>query len=328
MTKCGKIIRTIRKNRTFLLSTHVNPDPDALGSELALAGYLRGLGKKVHVVNEAPVPKRFHFLPGVNGIKGYNARMRIDYDVAIVLDCGELERVGKVRNLVPSGKTIINIDHHITNDFFGTLNLVDPRASSTAEIIHALIRASKGKLTHDVALNLYVGIMTDTGSFRFENTTARVHHVAGDLMRFNFSVKDLYRQVYGSIPCADLRQFAKLMSRFEVLFDGKVVCLELSRKTMSRFSRQFDLRDAIFQFLRSMRGVEVVAIFTQTGKAATRVNLRSTENFDVAALASHFRGGGHKRASGCLIEKNMKEARRNFLARLGESLRVKRGSGQ
>ncbi|MBI5415239.1 MAG: bifunctional oligoribonuclease/PAP phosphatase NrnA [Candidatus Omnitrophica bacterium] len=323
MTKIKKIIRTIRDNRTFLISTHVNPDPDALGSELALAGYLRGLGKKVHIVNEAPVLARFYFLPGVDRIKSYEGGMKVGYDAAIVLDCGELERVGKVRRLVPPGKTVINIDHHITNDFFGDLNLVDAKASSTAEVIYALIQEGEGRLTRDVALNLYIGIMTDTGSFRFENTTARAHHIAGDLMRFNFSVKDLYRKVYASIPRADLKQFVKLMSRFEVLFGGKVVCLELSRKTISRFSKQFDLRDAIFQFLRSMRGVEVVVIFTQVGKARTRVNLRSTEKFDVAALASHFRGGGHQRASGCSIEKDMKGARRDLLARLGESLRTK-----
>lgn len=321
MTIGDKVIRTIRGNETFLVATHVHPDPDALGSQLAMGMYLRGLGKEAHLVNEEGMPKRFLFLPGAPQIKTYDAGRPIEYDVAIILDCGELERIGKVSNLIVPGKKIINIDHHITNDYFGDLNLVQPKACSTAEVLYTLFRRAKHRFTRDLAFNLYIGLMTDTGSFRFENTTARTHRICADLMRFQFSVTDAYRKIYASIPQKDLKEFTKLISRFDVLFEGRAAAIELSRRTLSRFSEQFDLRDTIFQFLRSMRGIDVFVIFTEVGRNKTRINLRSTEKFDVAALASDFQGGGHKRASGCLIEKSMKEARKIFISRMGKLFR-------
>ena len=322
MTKREKVLRALRTHKTFLISTHVNPDPDALGSELGMAIYLRALGKNVRIVNEEPAPERLAFLPQARQVKGYAHSRPIACDAAIILDCGELGRIGKVQKLISSETFVINIDHHVTNDFFGDLNLVEPKASSTAEVLYALFREAGHALTKDLAFNLYVGLMTDTGSFRFENTTARTHAICADLMRFGFSITDIYRKVYASIPYKDLKEFTKLISRFDVLYDGRVVCIELSRKILSRFSEQFDLRDTIFQFLRAMRGVDVFVIFTEVGPKKTRINLRSSNNFDVAKLASDFQGGGHKRASGCTIDKGIKEARQVFFSRIEELLRA------
>lgn len=322
MTKWKKILSAIRTHKTFLVSTHVNPDPDALGSELSLAAYLRSLGKNVHVVNEEPAPRRLAFLPGARLVRGYARGKKLAYDAAIILDCGELDRIGKVRNLISPQSLLINIDHHVTNDFFGDLNLVEPGASSTAEVLYLLFKEAGHTLARDLAFNLYIGLMTDTGSFRFENTTARTHAICADLMRFGFSITDIYRRVYASIPYKDLKAFTKLISRFDVLYGGRVVCVDLPRRILSRFSEQFDLRDTIFQFLRSMHGVDVFVIFTEVNAHKTRVNLRSSSKFDVAKLASDFQGGGHKRASGCTIEKGMNEARSVFLSRIEKLLRA------
>jgi len=234
----------------------------------------------------------------------------------------DLERIGKVQKLISPGTPVINIDHHVTNDFFGDINLVEPKASSTAEVLYLLFKEAGHALTKDLAFNLYVGLMTDTGSFRFENTTARTHAICADLMRFNFSITDIYRKVYASIPYKDLKEFTKLISRFDVLYGGRVVCVELSRAILAKFSKQFDLRDTIFQFLRAMHGVDVFVIFTEDGAKKTRINLRSSSKFDVAKLASDFSGGGHKRASGCSIDKGMKAARNIFLGRIGKLLRA------
>ena len=317
-----KVLSAIRKRKTFLISTHVNPDPDALGSELSMAIFLRAMGKTVHIINEEPAPQRLAFLPQARQVKGYAKGNNIVCDAAIILDCGELDRIGKVRRLVSPETFVINIDHHVTNDFFGDINLVEPRASSTAEVLYMLFKEAGRALTRDLAFNLYVGLMTDTGSFRFENTTARTHVICAALMRFGFSVTDIYRKVYASIPYKDLKEFTKLISRFDVLYGGRVVCIELSRKILSRFSGQFDLRDTIFQFLRAMHGVDVFVIFTEVGPKRTRINLRSSSKFDVAKLASEFQGGGHKRASGCAIDKGMKKARQVFLRRIGKFLQA------
>jgi len=310
------IIQTIKKHKRFLISTHVNPDPDALCSELAMGAYLRSLGKKVLIINHEAVPRRLHFLPGARSIKPYRKNQNIAYDVAIIVDCGELSRIGKVKDLIRKDKILLNIDHHITNDRFGHLNLVQPKASSTAEMLYELLSKAKCVLTKNLAINLYTGIMTDTGSFRFENTTARTHAIASKLREFKFSVSALYQKLYGTISFNDLKELTKVISRFDVFLKGKVICVELHKKVLSKFSQDFDLRDAIFTFLRTIKNVEVFIILTEIERNKTRVNLRSNGKFDVAKLASQFKGGGHRRASGCSVDKNVSGARTAVLGKI------------
>ncbi|OGW97623.1 MAG: hypothetical protein A2Z81_10060 [Omnitrophica WOR_2 bacterium GWA2_45_18] len=315
-----KILQTIQKHKKFLISTHVNPDPDAICSELAMAIYLRSLHKQVFIVNEERVPSRLAFLSGADKIKGRQDVPALEYDVALVVDCGDIKRIGDVQNLLKADKPLINIDHHITNTDFGSCNLVRTEASSTAEVIYDLLIRAKCRLNKSLAEHLYAGIMTDTGSFRFENTTCRTHQIAGELMKYKFSPTDLYRRFYETIPLNDLKAFTKLISRFEMDFEGRVVCVELRKKDLSKFSEEFDLRDTIFKFLRSCKGVEVYVILTEIKPGLTRVNLRSSRSVNVAQLAHHFNGGGHRKASGCTIEKDMKAARRDFLNELKKVL--------
>lgn len=308
-----KILRTIKTGKRFLITTHVNPDYDAVCSELAMAFYLRSLGKKVLIVNDEAVPERFSFLPGIRRVQGYRKKMSLNCDAAVVLDCGEFKRTGRVLSLIPKDAVVFNIDHHITNDFFGHFNLVDPGASSTTEILYTLFKRGRHPFTRDLALNLYMGMMTDTGSFRYENTSRRTHEAAGDLMRFGFSVPRLYTEVYETMRPDDFQRLIQLLNRAQLLCRGRLACLCLSRKTVSRFSRGLDLRDALFYFLRSIRGVEVFVLFTELDPRKTRVNLRSRAGADVARLAQHFGGGGHPRASGCTIPKGIAEARQDLL---------------
>ena len=307
------IIQTFKKYKKFLISTHVNPDPDALCSEAALALFLRSQGKEVTILNEEKVPERFSFLPHIDQIKNCSQVKNIDYDVAVILDCGDLDRIGKVKESLGQDKIIINIDHHIINSRFGDLNLVHPRASSTAEVLFELLMALKARLTRDMALHLYTGIMTDTGSFRYENTTPRTHEIVGTLLRYRFSPSELYKRLYEMIPFGDLKEFTNLFKRMDLFFHGKVVCVMLPQKTVKKFSEEFDLRDTIFKFLRSIKGVEVHVILTGFTSRKTRVNLRSTGRVNVAKLAHLFKGGGHRRASGCVLGLNLHQAKEKIL---------------
>jgi bifunctional oligoribonuclease and PAP phosphatase NrnA len=317
-----KIIQTVRKNKTFLISTHLNPDPDAICSELAMAIYLRSLGKKVLIINNEEVPSRFNFFPGTHLIKTYRDRRSVHYDVAIILDCGELSRIGTVTDFIQKGKKIINIDHHITNDYFGDVNLVKRDASSTAEVLYELFVKANCVLNRNMALLLYIGIMTDTGSFRYENTTFRTHKIAGKLLAFNFSATDLYRRLYETVPLQDMKAFTKLIGRFDTFLGGRVICIELNKKIVSNFSDEFDLRDTIFKFLRSIKDAEAFMIFTEITRHKTRVNFRSSNRINVAKLAKHFQGGGHRRASGCMIAKNIKESRKAVLQEIKKALNI------
>lgn len=314
----NKLLTNIRKSKSFLISTHINPDPDALSSELAVALFLRSLGKRVCIMNEEAVPERFKFFPQVKLIKKYDARIRQRFDAAIIVDCGDLERIGAVRSLISGGQTIINIDHHVTNDYFGDINWVKPQASSTAEVLFDILKGSRFVMTRDIAMLLYMGIMTDTGSFRYEMTSAHTHAVVSSLLAYRIPITELYRKLYESVPLADIKLFAKVVADFKIFFRGKVALVELPKKVFVKFSQDFDLRDKIFKYLRTIKDLDVIVILTEHGPDITRVNLRSQGQVDVARLASRFSGGGHSRASGCVIEENMKIAGKKILAVLKE----------
>ena len=307
------IIQILKENKTFLLTTHVNVDPDALCSQLAMGLFLKWLGRKPILIGEEKIPARYQFLDASREIKVLSKRQKIDYDALIVLDCGDLNRIGEVKRLLDEDKPIINIDHHVTNELFADFNLVKPKASSTCEVLYEFFKDAGFPLTKRAAVLLYTGIMTDTGSFCYDNTTAKTHRIVSDLLKFNLPVHELYRRLYEMMLLEDIKKFSRLIGDIAVLFKGKIVCVKLSRRAAAKFSQNFDLRDTIFKFLRAIQGVEVVVIFTEIESRETRVNFRSNGKYDVARLAKVFQGGGHRQASGCLIKENIAGAKKAVL---------------
>jgi phosphoesterase RecJ-like protein len=238
-----------------------------------------------------------------------------------VLDCGDLDRIGKVRGLVKNGVKVVNIDHHVTNVRFGDVNLVLPNYSSSCEIVYELLKQARCALTVDMATLLYLGILTDTGSFGFDCTRPHTHQVVADLLKFEIPVSDLYRQVYETMPNRDLKSFFDLLHRMELFFDERVACLVIKRKDADLFSGEFDLRDKIFSFFRSVKGLEVIFIISETEENnRVRVNFRSRDGFNVAKLAERYGGGGHKKASGCSMDMNVARARKAILAAIRKGL--------
>ncbi len=313
MMKNSALIQALKKHKKFLITTHVNPDADAAASALAVAFVLRSMGKTVTVVNQDAIPSWLQFLPKASIFKKAGNLKSVDYDVAVALDCGDFSRVGDVRDLLKEGKPLINIDHHKTNKGFGDLNLVVPGSSSTAEVLYDVFCAMNVRWTKELATLIYAGIMTDTGSFRYDCTSPETHRIAGELVALGVSPSDVYTQIYDVIPMKDLKLFLGIVNGVEFLKDGKVACFELRRSVLKRFSDGFDVRDKIFGMLRSTKGVEVIAIFNEISARQTRVNFRSKGSFDVAELASKFNGGGHAKASGCTVDYGMPETRRKIL---------------
>ena len=179
----------------------------------------------------------------------------------------------------------------------------------------------KFPLTKDLAMLLYMGIMTDTGSFRYDNTSSYTHKAISELMQFDIEVSELYRKLYEAIPLNDLIYFSKVVNSFEPLCKGFVICLELRRSVVKKFSESFDLRDKIFRYLRAINGVEVIVILTEVTKNKTRVNFRSQEKIDVAQVAFKFDGGGHSRASGCVVYHGLREARQKVLRQIKKEVK-------
>jgi len=310
MSRFKEVLKLIGRHQKFLVSTHHNPDADALSSALSMALYLKSRAKKVVVLNEDACPDWLQFLPSTSLLKKAADVKAVDYEVAIILDCGDLKRIGGVKNLLVQGKPIVNIDHHITNDRFGTINVVDAKASSTCEMIFSFLKETKTKLNKSYADLLYAGIMTDTGSFRFENTSAHTHEVISQLLPFGISAVDMYQRLYVGMPVADMKIFSEVISQAKLLDHNRVFCVSLAKKVLSRFSKSFDLKEKLFTFLRSVDGIEVVVILTELGSKEIRINLRSQNDFDVASLAQQFDGGGHKKAAGCKIYDSLERAQK------------------
>ena len=314
------LLNVLRQHHVFLITTHVNPDPDALASQAAMGLFLESLGKKVHLINEEPVPERFLFLPEMHKVRSLKEVKQVNYDAVIVTDAGDIERIGDVRRLLLKGKTIINIDHHVTNTDFGDINYVLSDYSSTCEVIFWLLKKGRAPFTRELAELLYAGVMSDTGSFRYTNTTSRTHRMIAELMKFPIDANALYKKIYEQVPLIDLKIFTKVVSEFDALCGGKLICVDLSKQVFRKFSERFDLRDKIFGYLRTIEGVEVLVIFTEENAGFTRVNFRSQGSVDVARIAFKFQGGGHSKASGCVIAGDIRTAHRKILPMVKEAI--------
>lgn len=314
------VLEVCRRHKTFLLVSHHNPDADAAASVLAMAVFLKGIGKKVHVLNEDALPQWLEFLPQSKLFKKASTVRPFDYDAALVLDCGDLKRIGAVQKFLRPGKPVVNIDHHITNDRFGSVRLICPKASSTCEIVFEIIEAARFSLTKPLCVLLYAGLMTDTGSFRFENTSSRTHAIAAALMDCGLNADELYSKLYVGIPVKDLKSFVDLVHEADLVLKNKVYCVSLTKKKLARFSPSFDLKERLFGFLRSVDGIEVVVILTELGPRETRVNLRSQGSFDVATLATQFNGGGHKKAAGAKIAADLSGSQKQIMRAIARKI--------
>ena len=320
MSSYKSVLNTIRRHRKFLVTTHHNPDADAVSSALSMAMFLKSSGKQVHVLNEDACPEWLKFLPGTAMFKKASDVKKADHEVAIVLDCGDLERAGGVKKFIQAGKPLVNIDHHVTNDSFGSVNVVQSKASSTCEMVFDLLKEARYPLNKNLAILLYAGIMTDTGSFRYENTSAHTHAVVEKLMAFKFSAVRMYDRLYPGMPVADMKMFIDVIHKAQLLDGNRVYCVSLSKKVVARFSKSFDLKEKLFTFLRSVEGIEVVVILTELNPKEVRVNLRSQNDFDVAALAQKFDGGGHKKAAGCKIYEPLSQAQKIICSAIHKKL--------
>jgi phosphoesterase RecJ-like protein len=305
------IIRIIKKCKSFVVTMHVNPDPDALGSALAMVLFLRSLGKKVLLVNDSPFPSWLRFMPQSQLCKVFTPTCVKAFkpEVVIVLDCGDIRRIGQVSQFIGKSIKVINIDHHVTNTLFGDQNLVEVRQSSTCEILYGFLKAARCKFTRDIAVLLYLGILTDTGSFGFDCTTTHTHQVVAELLKFDLPVGDLYRLVNETMPKEDVKAFLSLMNTLTLHHDDKVACLTITKKQAAKLSADFDLKDKVFGFLRAVKGVEVIMILTEQEKEKTRLNFRSRGKVDVAKFAARLNGGGHRNASGGFLDIPLKRAR-------------------
>jgi len=290
---------------------------DALGSELSFAFLLKKLGKTPIIVNEDDVPYGYGFLPGTGMITKYNRKTTdIKFDCFVTLDCSDLRRTGEVYLINGRHKPVLNIDHHVSNVYFGDVNWVDPNACCACELVWRLYKKLRVPIGKDAATALYAGILTDTGSFRYSNTTSATHAIAADLVGQGVDVPVVHRNIYGNIPYGDLKLLSQILPTMQRSGDGKVVWFEIHKELLRKQKKIFfDLSESILNFARSLKGVEVVVLFKENLSEAgeVRINFRSQGEVDVNAIAQRFGGGGHKTASGATIKGSLSDIKRKVL---------------
>ncbi|MDD5617841.1 MAG: bifunctional oligoribonuclease/PAP phosphatase NrnA [Candidatus Omnitrophica bacterium] len=308
--KISKIKEFLKRHKRFLICAHTSPEGDSLGAQLAFAFALQSMGKDYDIVNSDCHPREYAFLPGAGEIKTHPRNKK--YDAIIVLDCSDLSRIGSVINFLDKELPILNIDHHISNDYFGDINIVDTKNSSACEILYSLFKKLKIKIDRNMAICLYAGILTDTGSFRYTNTSSDTHAAASHLLKLKIDAPQIFRNIYENLTFSDLKLINHVLLNIKKDSTGRLAWAEITETTLRKYNPHVDLSDNILNFMRSLKGVEVSLIFREINNQNknVRVNLRSRGNIDVNKIAKHFGGGGHKTASGITLRNtNLKDAR-------------------
>jgi phosphoesterase RecJ-like protein len=293
------ILNCIRGGDRFLITSHINPDGDSVASQLGLRCILKSLGKEAVIVNRDPVPRVYRFLPGADKVLTRRRHSLRPYSALFVLDCGDPSRASGFLDRKPP-LPVVNIDHHVTNPCFGDLNWVDVKASSTCEIIFDLARRLGVGLGHDLAANLYAGILTDTGSFRYSSTTPRSMSVAGRLLRHGVDPHDLAERIYENAEYPSLRLLGKVLSRMGRSPDGRVSWVTFTYAELSSLSNMSETEEFV-NYARSLNTARIAIGFKEVSPGDVRISFRSKGDINVAELASRYGGGGHRNAAGCSV---------------------------
>ena len=310
------LIGAIRRNRSFVIISHVNPEGDAIGCQIALRGLLLSLGKDVRILNSDKVPRCCQFISGWKSIS--KSLKSFSYQAVFILDCSDFSRVGKVKEKINKNSLIVNIDHHESNTNFGNINWVDPKASSACEMIYRLYKKLSVDIDKKSALALYAGLMSDTGCFRYPNTKAQTLAIASKLLKYKFPVYDIYRYIFGYVSFSDVQLAAEALSALKYNKAKGISWIRLERKLLRRKTAEFDMGDLLLSLMRLIEGVEVAVLFKEVldRRDVVRINFRSNGKVNVSKVASIFGGGGHRTASGCTSKGNIKGVERKVLKEL------------
>lgn len=301
------IVHEIRNSSTFLITSHESPDGDAVGSSLALASFLRKIGKDVCVHFRDPVPELYSFLPGAETVQLHVPDR--DFDMAFVLDIGELRRAGEEFCRFKRVGTYVNLDHHLSCEQFGTYNLIDSKAAATGVLVYRIISAYGYRVDTDTALCLYAAIITDTGSFRYSNANREAFTIAGEMIECGINAWDVAEQLYENQPRKRLELLAQALPTLEVISGGRAASVTITLDMYEKAGADAELTDGFINYPRSIKGVEVAIFFRQVTANQYKVGFRSKGKVNVAAFAAQLGGGGHHNAAGCMVDGSLESVK-------------------
>lgn len=304
--------------RRIVLTTHVNADGDGIGSEVALVHLICALGKTVAIANPTPIPERYDFL--VNPVRAYDrtataVRAVREADLFLVLDISDLSRLGHLAETIGSRQVVTAcVDHHLSR---GPLppgpRLVDPDASATAELVYDLAIAARWQIDRAAAQALYVGLLTDTGGFRYANTTGRVLRVAAALLEAGIQAEEIYERVYATAPVGRIRLAAEVLDTLVVEPEIGLSWITVPAGALDRHGASPDDLEGLVEYPRSVQGTRLALLFRPLASGNIKVSFRSVGDVDVSAFARRFGGGGHAKASGAMIPGSLAEVQQRVL---------------
>jgi phosphoesterase RecJ-like protein len=326
----ARILALLRGGGRFLVTSHVNPDGDSVASQCAVRLIIERLGGRADIVNSQPAPRAYRFLPGAVRFSTNRPRRWKPYAALLVLDCGEARRASGLLEPRPS-VTVVHIDHHASNPGYGDLNLIDPAACSTAEIVHGLAVALGIRPVGPLAEALYTGILTDTGSFRHGNATPRAFRVASSLVGAGIDPARIAQAVYESVPYETLRVLGRTLAGLRRTPDGRIAWIRLPLTDLGRLSSAAESEEWA-SYPRSLDSAVLSVCFKETAPGQVRLSFRSKGSVDVAALAARWGGGGHRNAAGATARGALAAVERSVIAaavrHLGPARPGARPSGQ
>ncbi len=316
-----KIIQHLENSKQILLATHIEPDGDALGSLISMGLFLEAINKKTTLYCESPIPAIYRFLPGTERVVSTIDSIS-KYDTAIILDCGSLQRIGKMDELVGRVPTIINIDHHITNSYFGTYQFVETDSCATTALIYKLITVLGGRIDKDIAFSIYTGILTDTGSFRFSNTNMDSFAICEEMVSIGVDPHIVAQNVYGTYSLGRIKLLNLALDSLEISRNGKLSMMTLTESMLSKTDTQPEDVDGLINYAKRIEDVKVAVLLSEYPNGNSRlsnakryyhVSLRSDGSVDVAKIAALFEGGGHKTAAGFDIKTKLSDLKTDIL---------------
>ena len=322
-----RLLAELSSGQTVALSTHINSDGDGCGSEAALAGLLAQRGIRAFIVNPTPWPAMFRYLLDEGGIddrSARGARALADADRLIVLDISDVKRLGNLAEAVRAlPRPPLVIDHHLPGDEPpGTLHVTDTTACATGELVFDLAQVMGAEITPAIATAIYTAMLTDTGGFRFSNTSPRCHAVAAVLLAAGVDPEAMYRRIYASVPKGRLDLIREALGTLQVDAPNGIAWVEIAAGLLERYGVSAEDLDGVAEYPRSVEGTRLALLFRDLGHGKVKVSFRSTGQVDSNALARRFGGGGHARASGALIAGSMDDVREKVLAAAREHVAV------
>jgi phosphoesterase RecJ-like protein len=309
-----EIADVLRSRQRFVIMSHVRPDGDAYGCELAMAHCLRQMGKDVTVWNEDGMTPKYSFLPGSKLLTKPTAEPQ-EFEVALALDTAVQNRLGTCLQSIKRADLWINIDHHVSNDRYGDMAYIDPVAPAAGQILFELFRSQDLPLTYQMADNLYIAILTDTGCFTYPNTTARTYEIGAELVKLGVNVGKLSQDMYENNPRRRLELLRALLNVLKFTSNDKVASFALSLETAQSLAAEPEDNEGLIDHIRSLEGVIVAAFFEELPGGKIRISLRSKDpRADVCKVCAQFGGGGHTLAAGARLTGTLAEAQERVLA--------------